>query len=439
MAELNFDGLVGPTHNYAGLSHGNVASSAHGGKVSRPREAALQGIAKMAFVRDLGLGQGVLPPHDRPRLDVLRGLGFAGDDAAVVERVAKSAPHLLASVYSASPMWTANAATVSAGADTADGKVHFTPANLASTFHRSLEPAQTGRALARLFAGDAFVHHPPLPASVAFGDEGAANHTRLVAGEQGLEVHVYGRAAFAKDRPAPQRFPARQTREASEALARRHGVRSALFLQQSPAAIDAGVFHNDVIAVGHGDHWLMHETAFHDPDAAQRLRDAFAALGGELRLFEVTSHQLPLEGAVRTYLFNSQLLQTPGGWVLVAPLECAEDAQARAVTEAMVAEGFLDRVETLDLRQSMRNGGGPACLRLRVPLTDAERAQVHVPCLLTEGREAALRAWVERHYREELAPADLADPRLVDEVRAALDELTKLLELGDDFYDFQRA
>jgi len=438
MAELNFDGLVGPTHNYAGLSHGNVASSTHGGQPSRPREAALQGIAKMAFVRDLGLGQGVLPPHDRPRLDVLRSLGFGGDDASVVETTAKRAPHLLAAVYSASPMWTANAATVSASADTADGKVHFTPANLASTFHRSLEPGQTGRALRRIFAGDAFVHHEPLPGGAAFGDEGAANHTRLVGGGGGLEVHVYGRQAFAKGTPAPERFPARQTLEASEALARRHGVRAALFLQQAPAAIDAGVFHNDVIAVGSGDHWLMHAEAFLTPDATDRLCGAFAGVGGELQLFAVGPDQLSVEGAVKTYLFNSQLLHTPSGWVLVAPLECAEDPQARAVTEAMVAEGFLDRVETLDLRQSMRNGGGPACLRLRVPLTDAERDQVHAPCLLTATREAQLIGWVKRHYREELAAADLADPQLVTEVRTALDELTQLLELGDDFYDFQR-
>ncbi len=439
MAELNFDGLVGPTHNYAGLSHGNVASKAHGGQASRPREAALQGLQKMAFVRELGLEQGILPPHDRPKLAVLRELGFGGSDAEVLGAAAKAAPHLLASVYSASPMWTANAATVSASADSIDGKVHFTPANLASTFHRSLEPGQTGRALRRLFGGERFVHHAPLPASAAFGDEGAANHTRLVGSERALELHVYGRKAFARDAPSPRDFPARQTLEASEALARRHGVREAIFLQQSPEAIDAGVFHNDVISVGHGDHFLMHADAFHDEGAKDRLCRAFEGCGGELQLFEVTGHELTVEDAVRTYLFNSQLLHTPSGWVLVAPLEVAEHDRARAVTEAMVEVGFLDRVETLDLRQSMRNGGGPACLRLRVPLTDDELAAVHAPCLLTPEREEQLKTWVRTHYREELVPADLADPQLVLEVRTALDELTQLLELGSDFYDFQRA
>ncbi|MAQ14680.1 MAG: N-succinylarginine dihydrolase [Sandaracinus sp.] len=434
---MNFDGLVGPTHNYAGLSHGNVASRTHGGQPSRPREAALQGLSKMAHVRDLGLPQGILPPHARPRLDVLRALGFLGDDAEVLRAVADAAPHLLAAVSSASPMWTANAATVSASADTLDGRVHFTPANLASTFHRSLEPEHTGRALRRIFPGEVFVHHDPLPGMGAFGDEGAANHTRFVARRGGLELHVFGRSAFGGG-PAPTRYPARQTREASEALVRRHGVRSAVLIQQATAAIDAGVFHNDVISVGSGDHFLVHERAFEAEDALARVRQAFDALGGELQVFVVRDRDLSVAEAVTTYLFNSQLLSTPGGWVLVAPMECAEDPRARAVTEAMVAEGFVARVETLDLRQSMHNGGGPACLRLRVPLTDAERAEVHEGCVFTPEREAALRAWVTEHYREELRPADLADPALTDEVRTALDELTQLLSLGSDFYPFQR-
>ena len=438
MSVLNFDGLVGPTHNYAGLSHGNVASAAHGGQPSRPREAALQGLDKMAFVRDLGLGQGVLPPHDRPRLDVLGRLGFGGSDGERIAAAAKTAPHLLATVYSASAMWTANAATVSASTDTRDGKVHFTPANLASTFHRSLEPGQTGRTLRRLFPGDAFVHHDPLPETGAFGDEGAANHTRLVTAEgRGLEVHVFGRSAFGGG-GAPARYPARQTLEASEALVRSHGVKDSLLLQQASAAIDAGVFHNDVISVGDGDRLLAHEDAFEDPDALERLREAFGALGGGLRVFTVEASALSVEEAVKTYLFNSQLLETPSGRVLVAPLECASE-RVRALTDAMVDAAFIDRVETLDLRQSMHNGGGPACLRLRVPLLERERDQVHAPCLLTAEREDQLRAWVRSHYRDELRPADLADPGLVDEVRTALDELTRILELGGDFYDFQRA
>src|SRR4051812_47984080 len=130
MREYNFDGLIGPTHNYAGLSPGNLASQHHGGQPSQPREAALQGLEKMRFVSELGVGQAVLPPQPRPSLRTLRSLGFTGSDEEVITRAARDAEHLLRLTSSASAMWTANAATVAPSADTADGRVHLTPANL---------------------------------------------------------------------------------------------------------------------------------------------------------------------------------------------------------------------------------------------------------------------------------------------------------------------
>ena len=137
--EANFDGLVGPTHNYAGLSWGNVASKSNVSAVSNPKEAALQGLAKMKQLADRGYVQGVLPPHERPHLPTLRALGFSGNDADVLAQVLKKSPDLLAAVSSAAAMWTANAATVSPSADTRDRRVHFTPANLSAKFHRSIE------------------------------------------------------------------------------------------------------------------------------------------------------------------------------------------------------------------------------------------------------------------------------------------------------------
>ncbi len=429
--EMNFDGLVGPTHNYAGLSFGNVASRTNSGETSQPREAALQGLRKMAFVRDLGIPQGVFPPQARPRLDVLRALGFQGDDASLIAAAAKEPP-LLAAVYSASAMWAANAATVTASADATDGRVHFTAANLASTFHRSLEPDETAHMLARIFDGPAFAHHAPLPPVMAFGDEGAANHTRFIDEDgAGWSWFVYGRRAFAGG-ALPTKFPARQTREASESIARQHGITRALYSQQAPRAIDAGAFHNDVVAVGHGATLLWHERAFEGLDHLQ------AKVPG-LRSWCVTESELSLEDAVASYLFNSQLLTTSDGLVLIAPVECSESPAAGRVIARLTSEGAIARAHFLDLRQSMRNGGGPACLRLRVPLTEAEREGVLAGCVFTEETEAALIAWVERHYRETLAPSELADPALGREVRAGLDALTQILHLGDDFYAFQRA
>jgi len=432
--EMNFDGLVGPTHNFAGLAFGNVASTKNARQLSSPRAAVLEGLAKMAAVHALGVPQGLLPPQERPRLDVLRRLGFEGDDGAVVGRAAREAPGLLASVYSASAMWAANAATVSPSADTRDGRVHLTAANLVSSLHRSLEAESTGRALRRIFAGERFVVHDALPACETLGDEGAANHTRLHDGGAGLEVFVYGRAAGGA---RPRRFPARQTREASEAVARLHGVRRALFVRQNPEAIDAGAFHNDVVAVGHERVLLWHEDAFADASDIETMRRELAEEGVELLSWRVSRKELSLSEAIETYLFNSQIVTTEAGWVLVAPAECERSAAARSVIARLTTEG-LASVRFLEVRQSMRNGGGPACLRLRVELTDAEREEVKPTCVFTPALHRTLVAWAQRHYRETLAPADLADPALIEESRAALDELTQILDLGGDFYDFQR-
>jgi succinylarginine dihydrolase len=337
-------------------------------------------------------------------------------------------------------MWVANAATVSASADTADGRVHFTPANLVTQFHRSLEAATTTAILRAIFADtERFVVHDPLPAAPQLGDEGAANHTRLLApGDAcGTELYVYGRRAFGGG-PAPSRYPARQTFEASAAVARRHGVRPArtVFAQQLPAAIDAGVFHNDVIAVGHGSVLFCHEHAYLDQHAV------LAELAARVPLFEpvvVEAREVSLADAVSTYLFNSQLLPRPGGGLLlVAPSECLENARVAACLDRLVARGGAIReVLTFDLRESMRNGGGPACLRLRVPLAADERAAIRANVFLDDALATALEHWIHRNYRERLAPADLADPMLLDESRRALDELSQLLAIGS-VYPFQR-
>ncbi|QOR40074.1 N-succinylarginine dihydrolase [Billgrantia diversa] len=441
--EVNFDGLVGPTHNYSGLAHGNVASMSHGGLVSNPREAALQGLAKMKALLDAGYAQGVLPPQQRPDLGALRSLGFTGSNREVLARAASEAPQVLRAVCSASSMWTANAGTVTPGRDASDGRVHFTPANLQSSFHRYLEPETTGRVMAAIFRHEAhFAHHPVLPATPAFSDEGAANHTRLCGehGDAGVHLFVYGRQAFGGD-PAhePKRFPARQTLEASQAVARQHGLAAAqtVFAQQHPDAIDAGVFHNDVIAVGNGPVLLYHEMAFRDEQAT--LDELRSKMTSPLIPVRVPLEAVSLEDAVASYLFNSQLLSNPdGSMTLVVPGECQErEAVWRSIQDHLLAgHNPINDVVVKDVKQSMRNGGGPACLRLRVVLSDAERAALTGRVLLNDTLHGELVAWVGRHYRDRLAPDDLADPQLADETLTALDELTRLLEIGS-VYPFQ--
>jgi len=223
--EANFDGLVGPTHNYAGLSLGNVASKSNANAISNPKQAALQGLDKMKALADMGMTQGILAPQERPDIDALRRIGFSGTDAQVMQKAYQQASQVFLACCSASSMWTANAATVSPSADTMDKKVHFTPANLTNKFHRSLEPEITGNILKAVFPDDAyFCHHQHLPDNDHFGDEGAANHTRLCHeyGEQGVELFVYGKHGFDDAQPKPVNYPARQTIEASQAIARLH-------------------------------------------------------------------------------------------------------------------------------------------------------------------------------------------------------------------------
>jgi succinylarginine dihydrolase len=442
MREVQFDGLVGPTHNYGGLSPGNVASTLHGGQVSNPRAAAHQGLAKMAFVRDLGIPQAVLPPHDRPSLASLRRLGFHGSDEEVIAAAAAGDGFALRICSSASAMWTANAATVAPSRDAGDRRVHLVPANLQQMFHRAIEAPTTTRILRAVFADAArFAVHDPLPGGGQFADEGAANHARLETSVGSAHLFAWGRSAWDLVQ-GPARYPARQTREASHALARALRLDRArcLFPRQHPEGIDAGAFHTDVLAVGNGRFLMIHELAF--ADSAAVLEGLTTLLGDELFVARATRDELPVERAVAAYPFNSQVLTLPdGSMAILAPEDAREDPHARQFLDGVAAAGGPVRaVHYIDVRQSMHNGGGPACLRLRVPLDAEEEQAVRAGArvMLDAALADELAAWVDRHYRDRLLPADLADPALAREGMRALDELTGILRLGS-VYDFQRA
>ncbi len=441
--EINFDGLVGPTHNYAGLSEGNLASARNRDMVARPREAALQGIGKMRRLRALGLSQGVLPPHERPNISWLRSLGFTGSDGDVWEKAWNSEPNIGRAALAASAMWAANAGTISPSADCADGKLHASVANLQTMLHRLLEAEQTERTLRRLLPDEQrFAVHPALLPHDALSDEGAANHMRMAAsaGARGVEIFIYGR------RTSEPRggFPARQTLEASHAIARRHtlDLKKTVFAKQAAKAIDAGAFHNDVVAVAHEHVLFHHEDAF-DDKAALYTEIRAKAQGFEPVFVEVPAARVGLEDAVTSYLFNSQLVRLPGAnsMTLIAPSETRDNNRTADFVREIVSapNAAIGQVEYVEVRESMRNGGGPACLRLRIVMTPEERAAATQGFLLTDALADALEAWVKKHYREELAPADLGDPALVSETQTALDDLTRILPLGSDFYPFQRA
>src|SRR5450755_2719045 len=436
MREYNFDGLVGPTHHYAGLSSGNLASSRHGGQAGNPQSAALQGLEKAWFVAKLGVGQALLPPPLRPNLRALHQLGFSGSSRDVLPRVLRVAPELLALTSSSSAMWAANAATVAPSSDTADGRVHLTPANLVSMFHRSLEADTTTAALRAVFAdSEHFVVHDPLPASEFFADEGAANHTRLCT-TRGV-AHLFGWGREAGPGTRPRIYPARQTREASMSCARLHGLRDdqLLFLQQAPDGIDAGAFHSDVLAVGNEQLLLVHELAFvHGSASLSELR---ARLGEEFQFELATNAELPVSDAVQAYPFNSQLVSLPDGTMaVIAPEESRTSPAARAFLERVLAgRNPVSAVHYVDVNGSMKNGGGPACLRLRVPLNAEERGAISARVLLDDSLYEAVRSWISSSYRDRVTPEDLGDPDFFDENRRALAALSALLRVPIDLYE----
>jgi succinylarginine dihydrolase len=415
LAEINFDGIIGPSHNYAGLSFGNVASAGNKGAVSRPRAAALQGLEKMRGNLLLGLKQAILLPHDRPNRDWLARLG------AGVEHLPSGSP-LRAAAFSASAMWAANAATVSPAPDCGDGRCHLSVANLRTMPHRSHEWPQTLAQL-RLALADRsrFAVHPPVPGT--FGDEGAANHMRLYRSHDapGVEIFVYGRRGGA--------YPVRQHEEASRAIARLHGLdpERTLFAAQSEAAIAAGAFHNDVVAVANETLLFAHEQAFEDKAG---LYEALKRLLPEIEIVEVPASAVSLEEAVASYLFNAQLVTLPeGDMALILPEEARETGSVRRWLEKMIAgNGPIRRLIHVDVRQSMANGGGPACLRLRVV---AEPEAIDPRFLVDEAKIDLIAQIVAQSWPERIAPGDLGRPELTGAIVQARLALLDALDLGE--------
>lgn len=412
LVEINFDGIVGPSHNYAGLSLGNIASASHKGDPSYPRAAALQGVAKMRGNMERGLAQGYLLPLPRPNYSLLRELAVDPQHDRA----------LLAAAWSASSMWTANAATVSPAPDTADGRCHLTPANLVTMIHRAQEWRDTQAQLKIAFGDERhFAVHDAVPPT--FGDEGAANHMRFCEGHgsKGVEVFVYGRPGG--------RFPARQHEQASRAVARLHGLDPAacVFIEQNPEAIEAGAFHNDVVSVANERVLFTHERAFADQQGAY---DAIRAAFPALEVVEVPDSAVSLADAIKSYLFNAQLLTLPSGeMALVVPSECQDNTAVWGWCENMIASnGPIRQVIPVDVRQSMANGGGPACLRLRVV---ADPATVDGRFMLDEARAERIESVIAEMWPEQIDPSDIGSQALAKTVIEAREALLSVLSLDE--------
>jgi len=443
MIEVNLDRVVGPTHHFGGLGVGNLASLSHAGRQSNPRAAAIQGIEKMRLAASLGSYQLVLPPQRRPVITLLQRLGFRGDDAELLRTAREQSPALLSAAWSVSAMWTANAATLSAAGDCDDGRLHLTVANLTSSLHRSIEPRETWTELKRLLGGLGVAVHRPLPATSTLRDEGAANHMRLCGKDRrrGLNVFIYGDDT----RGANTVFPPRQSLAACQAIARRHRLfpRDTFFIRQSCDAIDAGAFHNDVVATSCDNVLIYHARAFADGEAALApIAKRFSDLvGGErLHRYRIDESQLSLEEAVSTYLFNSQLIPPSmesrlvgddgagARGTMLCPVQVARHQRAAQVVQALQDDAAWSyRIEYVDLAQSMDNGGGPACLRLRIPLSRRQWNAIDPRLKITDALADRLIEIVNRTYPQSLSLADLSDPSAIPMARHAGDEISRFI------------
>lgn len=447
--EVNFDALPGLTHFYGGLALGNLPSMENEGALSKPKMAAKQSLDKMLLLHKLGVKQAVLPPHERPYLPILNRLGYAGDAEHLLKTLNKEAPWLLATISSSSAMWAANAATVCPSIDSSNKLVNFTPANLVANFHRSLEANTTANVLKRIFSNPIFFkHHSSLPSSNLFSDEGAANHIRFCKhyNGPGVQLFVYGikhnEESYIKR--VPQKFPARQSYEASAAIARLHNLYSNhyVFAQQLPQSIDKGVFHNDLISTGNQNVFLFHEMAFLNQEKVLKsLQEKVQQVCDcDLILLQVSESEIPLEVALKTFFFNSQIVSLPdNSMALILPIECQSSQPVTSYIQKILDDNSnpITQIHFVDLRESMQNGGGPACLRLRVPLSDLQLENALDNVFFSEMLYERLTDHVNRFYPETLTKAELGDAKLYKRSLDSLEELTKILNLGK-IYPFQK-
>ena len=433
--EVNFEGVPGPSHLFSGLSKGNIASTSHGGEVSHPRAAALQCLEKIKFLSSLGSKEAIIVPQPRPDISYLREIGFEGSDLEILNKAYKKDPSLLKIVFSSAFMWTANAAMISPSSDSRDAKCHITVANLTANKHRAIEAKFTYRYFSKNLASENIIVNPALESRLM--DEGAANHTRFSKdyASPGLELFVYGYSSDNEAISKPNKFPARQSLESCENIIEKHqlDMDRVVLDQQNPKVIDAGVFHNDVISTGNLNYFIYHEDSFLDSDRViTELNTKFTSLYSENMIFtKVTNSELSLEDAVSSYLFNSQIISptNPDEMILIAPSECQENSRVKNYIENLIKDtkNPVKEVKFFNLKESMKNGGGPACLRLRVVLTGEEIQTINPKIFYSEELHSKLENIINRYYPEKLMMQDLLSQDSLDNLAKCYSAFEELI------------
>ncbi len=435
--ELNFDGLIGPTHNYSGLSEGNIASFKNSKRPSNPKTAALQGIKKMKLLMELGFPQGVFLPHERPHIDFLKSNGFSGNNEEVISAALKASPLLLNQSYSASAMWAANAATFSPSIDSLDSIAHITPANLHSMMHRRIESNFTFEQLKIIFNKSYFKIHNPIESSDILTDEGAANHLRIANShlEKGYQLFIYGKNSSQNSLD----FVARQSKAASKMVSQLHNLDPdrTFFIKQAEKAINSGSFHNDIVSLSTENVFIFHEEAFEDCDnQLSVIKNKTADM--DYFFIKILKDEIPLDILVASYLLNSQLVSSPDkGMTLIMPSEVKDYTECTTWLEKLKEISPVNNFEYVDIKQSMMNGGGPACLRFKIVVNEDEFNNINPNFLLSDELIVKLENLIQSSYRDHLSIDELGDPELLNESFTILDELTQIFCTGS-IYNFQK-
>lgn len=440
--EINFDGLPGPTHLFSGLAQGNLASETNEGQRSRPKAAALQSLEKIKFLAQLGIREAIIPPQIRPDLEAIKALGYEGPRADVLKKIYEQNPKLFKSIFSSAFMWTANAGTVSPSLDAKDSKLHITTANLQTNFHRLIEAQNTFKYFRQVFATNDFRLHTPLRSAMA--DEGAANHIRFCEdyGTPGLEFFVYGYSNTKTLESLPNKHPARQSLEAFQEIIKSHELNpeAIVFAQQLPEAIDAGVFHNDVISTGNKNLFFYHEKSFVTQNQVlEELKNKYKKITSkDLILLEAKDSEISLKDAVESYIFNSQILSPDHSeqMLLLCPLECKENLRVKNFIDSKIIHNPripIKDVYYLDLKESMRNGGGPACLRLRVVMSEKQIQNCKQSVFYNEALYNKMKTWINKFYPEELSLEMLLDEAFLIHLDQAYAELAKIFDIKLSF------
>ena len=370
LKQVFIDTIPGPTNHFGGHAVGNIASMNSKNNILNPQKAALEWLEKVKKVAMIGGNQFVLPPQRRP--------------------LTHKKKTLTQSDISSSFIWMANAGLFIPRIDTQLENNQFIPANMKQSEHRNIEHPFHQYWLKKILKYSKCNFHKILD----INDEGSANSIRLwhKKNQCGVNIFVYGKPNA--------RYPIRQSKSSCEKIINITKPRHYILLEQTKEAIDAGVFHNDVIAFGFKNTIICHEKAFsNQKQELKKLKKIFTnSLNAPLNIVEIANNSLSLNAAVKTYLFNSQVIEINNKFELICPIEVKENPNSYKITEKWVTNGLFNKVHFVNIKSSLKNGGGPACLRLCLYLNDNEVKKIPTKFKLDKTKYKKISKIILEHY-----------------------------------------